>query len=114
MALGNVAQVYPRFQKIVDVIGSSVIGYESTIRGCRGESAQMLFERSSKHGTLQQLDRIARWKAVEQGIPLLQLNQLLFINVSTFSLFHGELEFPEHTPLNRIVLEVVEQMPLNR
>ncbi|GIM47680.1 hypothetical protein DNHGIG_32290 [Collibacillus ludicampi] len=106
--------IVPRFQPIVDVLANCNIGFEATIRGVHGEPAQDLFQRALKQGQVTELDREARVVAIEEGMPILEPNQKLFLNIAPQSLAEAVHWLPEDAPVERIVLEITEQLPLEK
>ncbi|MDI3329093.1 MAG: EAL domain-containing protein [Alicyclobacillaceae bacterium] len=106
--------VVPRFQPIVDVLANRKIGFEATIRGLHGESAQDLFQNAVKQSKVTELDRAARAMAIEDGVPMLGPGEKLFLNIAPQSLGQDEEWLPKVAPLNRIVLEITEQLPVER
>jgi len=104
--------ILPRFQPIVDAWKGRIIGYEATIRGARGESAQILFERAKHQGKVVELDFQARSAALQAGLPMLKDGQRLFLNCTPDTLQQHLDTFLADVPLNRVVLEITEQMPI--
>lgn len=104
--------ILPRFQPIVDTWQNRIIGYEATIRGAKGESAQALFERAKHQGKVVELDLQARSAALRSGLPLLKDGQRLFLNCTPDTLQRQLDIFLADVPLNQVVLEITEQMPI--
>lgn len=104
--------ILPRFQPIVDAWKGRIIGYEATIRGAKGESAQILFERAKNQGKVVELDFQARSAALKAGLPMLKDGQRLFLNCTPDTLRQHLDTFLADVPLHRVVLEITEQMPI--
>ncbi|HHY67974.1 MAG TPA: EAL domain-containing protein [Alicyclobacillus sp.] len=104
--------IVPRFQPIVDTWQNRVIGFEATVRGVRGESAQALFERAKSQERVVDLDFEARSLALQAGLPMLKDGQRLFLNCTSDTVQQKLDAFLADVPLNRVVLEITEQMPI--
>jgi len=103
----------PHFQSIRDMFrDGAIIGYEALIRGTRGESAKQLFKAAVHLGAVETLDEKARELAIEQGTPLLDGEQKLFVNIAAQTLTKGLIRLPPDAPLSKIVLEITEQMKI--
>lgn len=95
---------YLRYQPIVDITQNTIIGYESFVSGTRGESPAELFRRYAQK--LAHFDAELMMRAMNEALPLLERQQLLFLNVHPKTLLAG-LQLPEgHT--DQLVLEIME------
>lgn len=91
--LGLVRAVY---QPIVDIVERRVIGFEALTRvgSRRFENVETLFKAAEANDTLWSLERLCRRKALE-GLPALEPDQLLFLNIEPNSAHDPELTGPE-------------------
>jgi EAL domain-containing protein (putative c-di-GMP-specific phosphodiesterase class I) len=89
LELGLVHAVY---QPVVDVIDLRVVGYEALTRVAPGrfETTDLLFKAATENDSLWSLERLCRRKALE-GLPELQEEELLFLNVQPDAIYDPEL-----------------------
>ena len=80
-------ELIPVFQPITDIAGGiRPIGYEALIRGreaLRWRGAKEVFERASEFGGSKALDQQIRDLEIEAGLPLVQAQQRIFLNLPT-------------------------------
>jgi EAL domain-containing protein (putative c-di-GMP-specific phosphodiesterase class I) len=93
LELGLVRSVY---QPVVDIVARRVIGFEALTRVDRGrfESIETLFKAAEADDALWSLERLCRRKALE-GLPALERDQLLFLNIEPDSAHDPQLTGPE-------------------
>lgn len=112
--LGLVRSVY---QPVVDVAARRVVGYEALTRVGSGrfENVETLFRAAEANDALWSLERLCRRRHLE-GVPVLQPDQMLFLNVEPDSAHDPHLTGPpflealrsaDLTP-RQIVLELTE------
>lgn len=119
----NFADLQPYFQPIVNLHQSSIIGYESLIRGPKNHPLEMpreLFSYASRHGQSNELE-IACRRAALQSYSRYTQDGLLFINANPNTLYDPsfprgmtirEAELAGFSP-SQVVIELSEQFPLN-
>lgn len=109
-------ELVPVFQPIVDTAGGiQCIGYEALIRGrqfLRLYGAKEVFEHASEFGGSKVLDERIRDLEVEVGLPLLNGNQRLFLNLPTQACFEFSWQVLMQDA-KEIVLEVSEHARLS-
>jgi EAL domain-containing protein (putative c-di-GMP-specific phosphodiesterase class I) len=91
--LGLVRAVY---QPVVDIVHRRVIGFEALTRVGTGrfENVETLFKAAEASDALWSLERLCRRKALE-GMPILESNQLLFLNIEPDSAHDPQLTGPQ-------------------
>ncbi|MBM7109719.1 hypothetical protein [Brevibacillus laterosporus] len=108
-------KLLPHYQAIVDMVDHKIIGYEATIKGIRGKEeigAVQLFEEAQYQDNTTQLDFEARKVSLKNGLPFLQYQERLFLNMVPDSLYLPDSWFPVRTPIHQITLEITEQAPI--
>jgi EAL domain-containing protein (putative c-di-GMP-specific phosphodiesterase class I) len=83
------------YQPVVDVVARRVIGFEALtrVRTGRFETVEMLFKAAEDNDALWTLERLCRQRAV-QGLPPLEREQMLFLNIEPDSIEDPELTAP--------------------
>ena len=91
--LGLVRSVY---QPVVDIVDRRVIGFEALTRVGSGrfENVETLFKAAEAADALWSLERLCRRKALE-GVPVLESDQLLFLNIEPDSAHDPHLTGPQ-------------------
>jgi len=91
--LGLVRSVY---QPVVDIVDRRVIGFEALTRVGSGrfENVETLFKAAEANDALWSLERLCRRKALE-GMPALDADQLLFMNIEPDSAHDPQLTGPQ-------------------
>ncbi|EGL15057.1 MULTISPECIES: EAL domain-containing protein [unclassified Paenibacillus] len=97
-----------KFQPIIDVLNNTTLGYESTIKGRNGDTAQNLFSQAADHNFVLDLDRHAIELSFRDGQSLLQDNEYLFVNLHPKTLEKG-LEQLSKFPTENVIWEITEQ-----
>lgn len=116
---GRIETVY---QPVVDVVERRVMGFEALTRlpERQFESPDLLFKVANQNGSLWDLERLCRQKALE-NLPRLDERQMLFLNIEPDSIFDPQLRkrkflrWIEHAGLDphRLVLEVTEHAAIS-
>jgi EAL domain-containing protein (putative c-di-GMP-specific phosphodiesterase class I) len=112
--LGLVRAVY---QPVVDIVERRVVGFEALTRVGSGrfENVETLFKAAEANDALWSLERLCRRKALE-GMPVLEPDQLLFLNIEPDSANDPQLTGPQFldglaaaglSP-HQVVLEITE------
>ena len=114
LELGLVHAVY---QPVVDLVDQRVIGYEALTRVAPGRfpNTDLLFKAANENDSLWSLERLCRRRALE-GLPQLERDQLLFLNIQPDALYDPELRDADFLTLLRkaglapgqVVLEMTE------
>ncbi len=83
------------YQPVVDVVARRVIGLEALtrVRTGRFETVEMLFKAAEDNDALWSLERLCRRRALE-GLPPLERDQMLFLNIEPESIEDPELTAP--------------------
>ena len=106
----------PVFQPVVDTAGGvRPIGYEALIRGkasTRMRGAKEVFERADEFGGFKLLDKRIRDLEIEIGMPLLQGDQRIFLNLPPRACRDPSWE-TLRSVANLIVIEVSERARLS-
>jgi EAL domain-containing protein (putative c-di-GMP-specific phosphodiesterase class I) len=91
--LGLVRSVY---QPVVDIVDRRVIGFEALTRVGKGrfENVETLFKAAEANDALWSLERLCRRRALE-GVPALEPDQLLFLNIEPDSAHDPQLTGPQ-------------------
>lgn len=105
--------ILSRYQPIVDSFTRRRIGYEATMRGKNGETAQQLIEAAESEGTLHHLDLAAFRRSVNAAVDVLDPDELLFVNVSTVETLKWLTSYDLPRAMDRkIVIEITEHLHL--
>ncbi len=118
-ALLNGSQLYPHLQPIVSLTDGVTYGYEALIRGNldgRELSGGEIVQAARAHGALFTLDLVGRTVALEQAMPKLAGDQVLFVNFTPTAIYDPEVCLRTTwaiarrlgLPLSRICFEAVE------
>jgi len=111
--------LYPHLQPIVALSDGSTYGFESLIRGKVGDrelSGGEIVQAARAHGALFTLDLVGRTVALEQGMPKLAGEQVLFVNFTPTAIYDPKICLRTTwaiarrlgLPMERICFEVVE------
>jgi diguanylate cyclase (GGDEF)-like protein/PAS domain S-box-containing protein len=115
----NKSLLYPYLQPIVSLTDGSTYGFESLIRGRIGDrelNGGEIVEASRAHGALFTLDLVGRTVALEQAMPKLAPDQVLFVNFTPTAIYDPKVCLRTTwaiarrlgLPMERICFEVVE------
>jgi diguanylate cyclase (GGDEF)-like protein/PAS domain S-box-containing protein len=115
----NGSAIYPHLQPIVSLADGSTYGYESLLRGRVGErefSGGEIVAAARAHGAIFTLDLVGRTIALEQGMPKLSGEEVLFVNFTPTAIYDPAICLRttwaiarrHGVPLDRICFEVVE------
>jgi PAS domain S-box-containing protein len=117
--LMNAGGLYPHLQPIVSLLDGSTYGHEALIRG-RVDGIELsggeIFAAAKAHGALFTLDLIGRTVALEQAMPKLPGNEVLFVNFTPTAIYDPAvclrttwaIAKRRGVPMGRICFEVVE------
>ena len=112
-------RLFPHFQPIVSLRDGSVHGYESLLRariGGRELSGGEIVAAAQAHQAMFSLDLIGRSVALEQGLPALPEDAMLFVNFTPSAIYDPDICLRTTWaiarrlgfPLSRVCFEVVE------
>jgi diguanylate cyclase (GGDEF)-like protein/PAS domain S-box-containing protein len=115
----NGSAIYPHLQPIVSLADGSTYGYESLLRGRVGErefNGGEIVAAARAHGAIFTLDLVGRTIALEQGMPKLIGDEVLFVNFTPTAIYDPAICLRttwaiarrHGVPLDRICFEVVE------
>ncbi len=115
----NGGQLYPHLQPIASLLDGATFGYESLIRGTVGGrelSGGEIVQAARAHGALFTLDLVGRTVALEQAMPKLSDDQILFVNFTPTAIYDPQVCLRTtwaiarrlSLPMERICFEVVE------
>jgi PAS domain S-box-containing protein len=84
------SRLYPHLQPIVSLTDGYTYGFEALIRGRVGErelSGGEIIQAARAHGALFTLDLVGRTVALEQAMPKLEQDQILFVNFTPTAIY---------------------------
>ncbi len=115
----NGPDLYPHLQPIVSLTDGRTYGYESLLRGRVGErelNGGQIVAAAEAHGAIFTLDLKGRTVALEQGMPKLEGDEVLFVNFTPTAIYDPAICLRttwaiarrHGVPMERICFEVVE------
>jgi diguanylate cyclase (GGDEF)-like protein/PAS domain S-box-containing protein len=115
----NGGGLYPHLQPIVSLTDGRTYGFESLVRGCvddRELNGGEIVSAARAHGALFTLDLVGRTVALEQGMPMLVDDEVLFVNFTPTAIYDPAvclrttwaIARRHGVPMDRICFEVVE------
>ncbi len=115
----SAAALYPHLQPIVSLSDGRTFGHESLIRGSVAgteRSGGEIVAAARAHGALFTLDLLGRTVALEQGMPKLKGEEVLFVNFTPTAIYDPAvclrttwaIARRNGVPMDRICFEVVE------
>ena len=115
----NGSQLYPHLQPIVSLADGTTYGFEALIRGTvdgRELSGGEIVQASRAHGAIFTLDLVGRTVALEQAMPKLEEDQVLFVNFTPTAIYDPKVCLRTTwaiarrlgLPMERICFEAVE------
>jgi diguanylate cyclase (GGDEF)-like protein/PAS domain S-box-containing protein len=115
----NGSGLYPHLQPIVSLADGITYGFEALIRGTVDErelSGSEIVQAARAHGALFSLDLVGRTVALEQAMPKLQRDQVLFVNFTPTAIYDPKVCLRTTwaiarrlgLPMERICFEAVE------
>jgi EAL domain-containing protein (putative c-di-GMP-specific phosphodiesterase class I) len=90
----NSSALYPHLQPIVSLTDGRTYGYESLMRGRVGDrelSGGEIVAAAQAHGAIFTLDLVGRTIALEQGMPQLVDDEILFVNFTPTAIYDPEV-----------------------
>ena len=90
----NGSQLYPHLQPIVSLADGITYGYEALIRGRVGErevNGGEIVQAAKAHGAIFTLDLVGRTVALEQAMPKLAKDQVLFVNFTPTAIYDPQV-----------------------
>jgi EAL domain-containing protein (putative c-di-GMP-specific phosphodiesterase class I) len=115
----NGFDLYPHLQPIVSLTDGRTYGHESLLRGRVGDrelNGGEIVDAARAHGAIFTLDLVGRTVALEQGMPKLVDDEVLFVNFTPTAIYDPEvclrttwaIARRHGLPMSRICFEVVE------
>ena len=90
----NSSAIYPHLQPIVSLTDGRTYGYESLLRGRVGDrelNGGEIVAAAQAHGAIFTLDLVGRTVALEQGMPKLDDDEILFVNFTPTAIYDPEV-----------------------
>jgi diguanylate cyclase (GGDEF)-like protein/PAS domain S-box-containing protein len=90
----NGSQLYPHVQPIVSLADGAAYGFEALIRGKVGDrelSGGEIVQAARAHGAIFTLDLVGRTVALEQAMPKLERDHVLFVNFTPTAIYDPQV-----------------------